>query len=232
VGVADGSLGRGCVAGVAREARSFAALGDRGLGHEPRLAKVAPRDGIRQHSPGRRFPQTAWRGADWRGGTQPNAKEPGSMSHIVIHDDKNSVTHYRQFDTVQAAASYVEQLHNGDGITDAKLFALHEVEYVVKSYVKIEVGAPAPAAMAPAPEPAPVREAPPARAAAPTRDEVVAAPVAPTAPIEEIDTVEYVEAAMVPEQPVGRETFAPGPLSELTDEALATGEARRGLFGR
>lgn len=62
------------------------------------------------------------------------------MSHIVIHDDSAGVTQYDRFDDVRDAVAHIEQLHNVDGVGDARLFALHEVPLSVRSYVKVEIG--------------------------------------------------------------------------------------------
>jgi hypothetical protein len=130
------------------------------------------------------------------------------MTHIVIHDDSSSVTHYAEFDDVQAAASYLEDLVNRDGGANARLFALEPVEFAVKSYVRVEIGTAAPAA----------------EIADAIDDPVDEAPLAP-ADVAADDTVEYVEAAMAP-----FDAFATS-ASELTD-GLPGGETRRGLFGR
>lgn len=136
------------------------------------------------------------------------------MSHIVIHDDSSNVTHYAEFDDLQAAASYLEDLVNEDAESNARLFALEPVEFAVKSYVKIEIGTADAtvsdaddASESDAPEPA-------------TADAVVFT----DAPEE--DTVEYVEAAMAPV-----DAYAVAPPSEPVDD-LGGGDARRGLFGR
>ena len=68
------------------------------------------------------------------------------MTHIVIHDDDSNVTHYAEFDDVQAAAGYLEDLVNRDGGSNARLFALEPVEFAVKSYVRVEIPGAAPAA--------------------------------------------------------------------------------------
>ena len=135
------------------------------------------------------------------------------MTHIVIHDDSSNVTHYAEFDDVQAAASYLEDLVNRDGGANARLFALEAVEFAVKSYVRVEIGtaAPAPAVIADANDD--------------TIDEAPLAPAEVSTDVAGDDTVEYVEAAMAP-----IDAFAPS-ASELND-GLPHGEPRRGLFGR
>lgn len=130
------------------------------------------------------------------------------MSHIVIHDDSSNVTHYAEFDDLQAAASYLEDLVNEDAESNARLFALEPVEFAVKSYVKIEIGAAEEAAVDT--EDASASDAP----------EAVVFTDAP-----EEDTVEYVEAAMAPV-----DSYAVAPPPEHVDDL--NGDARRGLFGR
>lgn len=130
------------------------------------------------------------------------------MSHLVVHDDHNGVTHYAPFDDLRNAAAYLEELHNSGSAVDARLYSLEEVHFEVRSYVKVEIGEPS---------------VPPAGVA----DE----PVAPRAVSDDVAeddaTVEYVEAAMVP---VG--SYPPVPeMPEMIDEP-SSGEVRRGLFGR
>lgn len=140
------------------------------------------------------------------------------MSHIVIHDDDSNVTHYAEFDDLQAAASYLEDLVNQDADSNARLFALEPVEFEVKSYVKVEIGTVTPAepdVTRPAVEPAVVV----AVEAEPETDEVFT-----DAPVD--DTVEYVEAVMAPV-----DVYAADPMPERVEEIVA-GESRRGLFGR
>ena len=134
------------------------------------------------------------------------------MTHIVIHDDSSNVTHYAEFDDVRAAVSYLEDLVNADGGSNARLFALEPVEFAVKSYVRVEIAEPAAAA--------PVEAVDDRIAAEPTPAEVAAVPP-------EDDTVEYVEAAMAPV-----DAFAPVTPASEPMEGLTGSEPRRGLFGR
>lgn len=152
------------------------------------------------------------------------------MSHIVIHDDSDSVTRYAEFDDVQSAAAYLEDLVNDDAGANARLFALDPVEFAVKSYVRVEIGGiaddPAPL-VAKTSEPETVAGPPDAAVLAetPADDPVASDDVGDGTELD--DTVEYVEAAMAPV-----DSFAPAPpMSDLV-EADTGGEARRGLFGR
>ena len=129
------------------------------------------------------------------------------MSHIVIHDDSDGITQYRQFDDVGDAARYLERLHNVEGIHEARLYALHEVEFSIRAYVKVEIDStPAPEPeVATFSEPAPVAHEP--------------------EPID--DGVEYVDASAVE---LYEDPPELGP--EPADAPMPTGEPRRGLFGR
>lgn len=155
------------------------------------------------------------------------------MSHIVIHDDVDGVTQYRQFDDLGNAVTFLEEQQNAAGGSNAKLYELNEVHFEVKSYVKIEIvddeAAPAevaaePVEMAaePTPEPAPMPEA------------VAPDEVTPAA------EMSYVEAAMAePIEAFASEAFAPAepapeyaaPEPEAVDSNPGA-DVRRGLFGR
>lgn len=154
------------------------------------------------------------------------------MSHIVIHDDNANGTQYAQFDDLQAAAGHLEELHNADTASNPRLFALEEVQFAVKSYVKVEIGEVVPME-SPAFE-APATESPVADTLPTETPEQVLAEI-PSVFTDEmpatdpfavdgagIDTVEYVEAAMAPV-----DGFAPAPPS-----TAELAEPRRGLFGR
>jgi hypothetical protein len=156
------------------------------------------------------------------------------MSHIVIHDDSTNGAQYAQFDDLQAAAGYLEELHNAETASSPRLYALEEVQFAVKSYVKVEIGEAVPmeasAIDAPFAETVSLEtldvdtpeqmlaEAPPVF----TDEMPITDPFAVDAA--GIDTVEYVEAAMAPV-----DAFAPTPPSAAEP---ADAEPRRGLFGR
>ena len=156
------------------------------------------------------------------------------MSHIVIHDDNENGPQYAQFKDLQAAVGYLEELHNGETASNPRLFALEQVRFAVKSCVKVEIGealpmkttaAEAPAIKAPLAETMPLgpREQMLAEAHSVFTDEMsITDPFAVDAA--DIDTVEYVEAAMVPV-----DAFASAPPAAAEP---AGAEPRRGLFGR
>lgn len=139
------------------------------------------------------------------------------MSHIVIHDNVEGVTQYRQFDDLGHAVSYVEELRNIEGLEGAKLFELDEVAFEMKPYFKVEVvDGSATASSAPV--------------------EAVTPEVLPTA-----ETVTYVEASPAPVETMGRDTT---PLSDFDESEMepvpnfdelpapSSSDPRRGLFGR
>ena len=160
------------------------------------------------------------------------------MSHIVIHDDSSNVTHYAEFDDVQAAAAYLEDLVNADADSNARLFALEPVEFAVKSYVRIEIGAPGEAATESAgSESAGSSSAGSGSTGSEGEDEtdvpLLATEVFTDAAADDAnddddavdDSVEYIEAAMAPSDPI-----SPAPMPEYDD--VPGGDVRRGLFGR
>ena len=51
------------------------------------------------------------------------------MSHIVIHDDVDGVTQFRQFDDLGNAVTFLEEQQNAAGGSNAKLFELNEVHF-------------------------------------------------------------------------------------------------------
>jgi hypothetical protein len=137
------------------------------------------------------------------------------MSHIVIHNNSDYVAQYRQFDDVQDAVTYLEQLHNTDGVKGARLFAMQEVPFEVKSYVKIELGSAGvvtPSA-APGSAPAPV---------------VAPEVIAPAEVAHEVETVSYIEASLASVD----EAAPVAPARDVSESERGSADIRRGLFGR
>lgn len=128
------------------------------------------------------------------------------MAHMVIFQTPDGNPGYNQFDTVEAAVAFVEQLRNEQGVSNARMFALEEIKFEFKPYYRVELAALTSGEPATATPPAPV--------AAPAE-----APVAP-APAEAYSAPAPDDAADL-SSPVG---------------AVATGDGdaqlRRGLFGR
>jgi len=133
---------------------------------------------------------------------------------MVIFQTPDGNPGYNQFDTVEAAVAFVEQLRNTQGVSNARMFALEELKFDFKPYYRVELAAlnagaapsaPAPPAAAPvvdAPAP-PLQVVPPA----PSAD----APPVPTASADDLSS------------PVGS-----APAGDVDGEP----QLRRGLFGR
>ncbi len=173
------------------------------------------------------------------------------MSHIVIHDDSNDLTHYAEFDDVRDAVVYLEDLVNQSSDTNARLFALEPVEFAVKSYVRVEIPGTESARTESADD-APVVEAPALLVTAADVEDSRGGTVAESGPVVESgaavesdaetdvdesevftdapsdDTVEYLEASSGPPGAHERER-----ITDADHESDApAGESRRGLFGR
>ncbi len=161
------------------------------------------------------------------------SKEP-AVSHIVIHDDPQNVTQYRQFDDLSNAVAYLEDTKNTEGIENAHLFALEEVKFEVKQYFKVEVVEDVDAtdsvddvdAVEPSSSLWPPTESPPAPSAPapeilPTAEDAAFADALPDSPAEGsgADSMTLSEGT-ASESDGPREAMLPG------------GEPRRGLFGR
>jgi len=145
------------------------------------------------------------------------------VTHIVIHGGGDATTtQYCQFDDLETAVSYLEELRNSEAVEDAKLFALDEVMFEVKQYFKVEVLDPEPV----------------------SADDTTVTPIVESLQTPEIlptaEDLTYVEAAMqVPIEATAvdtteSETSAPPVGFEEPIEAVVPGggESRRGLFGR
>jgi hypothetical protein len=93
----------------------------------------------------------------------PIGNEEHVVSNIVIFRSTDGKTGYRQAESVEEAARFVERLRNGEGVDEARIYKLEEVVFEYKPYFRVEVGSvtPAPEAPAPAPEPASEPEATP-----------------------------------------------------------------------
>lgn len=157
------------------------------------------------------------------------------MSHIVIHDDVDGVTQFRQFDDLGNAVTYLEEQQNAATGSDAKLYELNEVHFEVKSYVKIEIVDDV--APAETEEPAEMAADPVDAAEAGSMSEPVA--IAPDE-VTHAAEMSYVEAAMAePIEAFASEAFAPAdpapefaPPEPETVDSNPGGDVRRGLFGR
>lgn len=63
------------------------------------------------------------------------------MVHMVIHPAGDGTVEYHPFEDLDSAVSYVERQRNA-GVDEARLYELHEIPLTVRSYFKVEVGAP------------------------------------------------------------------------------------------
>jgi hypothetical protein len=145
------------------------------------------------------------------------------VSYIVIHDDTNGVAQYKQFESVDSAADFVERLRNSEGVMTARIFDLMPVAFEMKPYFKVEIGTPAqaaPVAATPAPTPTP-------GPAVPAVDTVGGPEILTTAS----DSDMVYETLADPIETIG--SVASTDESADPDPSIAAGsEARRGLFGR
>ena len=153
--------------------------------------------------------------------------------HMVIFQNPDGDPGYNQFESVEEAVSFVEQIRNGQGIDSIRIFELNEVKFELKPYYKVELqaltaGSTPARPSAPIAQPAP---APPARPAAPAPAApapAAPAPAAPTpaAPAAERSTSPFAAPAPEPQQ---FPSAAPIPPADQPAEDQPT---RRGLFGR
>ena len=148
--------------------------------------------------------------------------------HMVIFENRDGHPGYNQFDSVEAAVSFVEDLRNNQGIDKFQIFELNEVKFELKTYYRVQLqalnagaptrpaqpSAPSPGTAAAQPKAAPAPAPAAAPAAAPVEDKPAAAAPAP-APAAEVKPASA--GAPVP------------PADQPQDDDQP---ARRGLFGR
>lgn len=162
---------------------------------------------------------------------------------MVIFENRDGHPGYNQFDSVEAAVRFVEDLRNNQGIEKFQIFELNEVKFELKQVYKVELKAltsgshpgPDPAtarpagAQAPTPPPAagtpPRAETPPRPASVPTPPSAQTPPP-PPAP----------EPARPTAPPPGAATQPPPAAQPVPPADKPAGKpeqpARRGLFGR
>ena len=80
------------------------------------------------------------------------------MPHMVTFTSVEGKKGYHQCEELDEAVRFVERLRNNEGVSDAQVFRMDEVQLEVKQYYKVEVATSAPQA-APAPALAPVHPA-------------------------------------------------------------------------
>jgi hypothetical protein len=147
---------------------------------------------------------------------------------MVIFQTPGGSPGYNQFETLDEAVSFVEQLRNDQDVSNARIFALEEVKFDFRPYFRVELqalNAGAPAARAPEPvQPAPEPAAAPAPMAAPAPAPMGPGPAPGAAP------GAFSSPAPAPQAPVA------APVAEPPAPAVAPpaepAPVRRGLFGR
>lgn len=70
----------------------------------------------------------------------PPGNEEHVVSNIVIFRSADGKTGYRQADTVDEAARFVERIRNSEGVDEARIYKLEEVVFEFKPYFRVEVG--------------------------------------------------------------------------------------------
>lgn len=154
---------------------------------------------------------------------------------MVIFQTPGGSPGYNQFETLDEAVSFVEQLRNDRDVANARIFALEEVKFEFKPYFKVELQALTAGSGTPAPAPAPVQaQAPQPERAAPAAPSTPAAPsapqVAPAAPAPGGGAFNQPAPSEAPAPaPVASPAAAPAPPADQPAEAAPV---RRGLFGR
>lgn len=175
---------------------------------------------------------------------------------MVIFQTPGGSPGYNQFESLDEAISFVEQLRNERDVSNARIFALEEVKFEYKPYFRVELqaltaGAPtreraqAPAAAAPAaaastaPTAAPLSPSPTAAPAAPVEPEPVGAGAQAgslsamaaansEAPVPGAGAFDAPGADMLSSE-APTPAAAPAPPAE---QPAGSSPARRGLFGR
>ena len=89
------------------------------------------------------------------------------MSHMVIYRTTDGQPGYHQTEVLDDAVAFVERLRNADGVDEARIFRMEEVEFDFKPYFRVEVGNEALPSRAAAPMASPTLPPPPVAAVAP-----------------------------------------------------------------
>jgi hypothetical protein len=147
---------------------------------------------------------------------------------MVIFQTPGGSPGYNQFETLDEAVSFVEQLRNEQDVANARIFALEEIKFEFKPYFRVELQALTAGTAAPrAPEPI---QAAPLAAPAPQVD----APLGVGAPESAAPVAGAFNApAPVQPAPVAAPVPAPpAPAAPPADQPSEPAPVRRGLFGR
>jgi len=155
------------------------------------------------------------------------------MSHMVIFQTPDGNPGYNQFEQLEEAVRFVENLRNEQGVENARMFALEEVKFDFKQYFKVELDPPMVGAA-----PAPVPSAPGAYIVPPSAP-ATAPPSAnrgPTAPVFTPPAPErqYADASTSPigNEPAMGDVPPPTFMSPPNQPEAEAATGRRGLFGR
>lgn len=125
---------------------------------------------------------------------------------MVIYRSPDGKPGYHQTDDIHDAVGFVEQLRNDQGVEQARIFRLEEVNFEYRPYYRVELKA-----------------AEPMLASVPTAPAVAAAPAEAAAPEVAEPVVETTTVTAEPEAPTVTTSSA------TEDNGVG---ARRGLFGR
>ncbi len=139
------------------------------------------------------------------------------MSHMVIYRGPDGKPGYRQTEDIHDAVSFVEQLRNDQGVEQAKIFRMEEINFDYRPYYRVELKA-----------------SEPMLSSVPSKPAVAAAPEQTVAeePEAEVEAeAEVTELKSAPEVKVPAED-GPAITAPTTADADSGIGARRGLFGR
>ncbi len=137
------------------------------------------------------------------------------MSHMVIYRGTDGSPGYHQTDEVHDAVAFVEQLRNDQGVEEARIFRMEQVNFEYRPYFRVELMASEPSLAAGVSNPA-----------------VEAASSAPsTSPSAPVDVKES-DAPAAPTITVPGPSSVPGVPSTPAGDPNGEVGARRGLFGR
>ncbi len=130
------------------------------------------------------------------------------MSHMVIYRGADGKPGYQQAEDIHDAVTFVEQMRNGEGVEQARIFRLEEVVFEYKPYYRVELAS---AGMEPPMAP------------------MHSTPLAP--PPEMMDAMDAMDepATINVDEPF--EVVESTVMTDDTAEVSAGNGARRGLFG-
>ena len=151
------------------------------------------------------------------------------MSHMVIYRGADGKPGYQQAEDIHDAVTFVEQMRNGEGVEQARIFRLEEVVFEYRPYYRVELSSSGaqvittnqPEAIGVAPVPAPVNGSNPV-ATGPVAVSAVEMPEEASLNLD--DPFEVVEG--------NGNGNGNGIAHDELDGEPATNGARRGLFGR